>query len=397
MFVSALCRQAVYATVLIETWNEQGSGVGTGFAFKYSNNQIFLVTNKHVLENSHETNLIFVKKAPTGEPLVGEFVEIVIDNNDFGNLWFSHKNTDICVARFQDIEKMIRFRSTDEPYVWPIPIELVPEQSDWAKDVVIGDEVLFFGYPDGIYDSYNIRPLVRRGILSTALELDFDDDTCVLIDAAVFPGSSGSPVFSVLGGGRLSGNPVVFIGVVSHAWYSGRDRRPANKPIPNSWNKNEGNSLNLGTVIKAHNIVETIDNYYKNRKSILLRPSGYQIKWKPAMDMERRPVTDLNTLADEVNKYLAEEFHSEVIDRDRSSVEIRLTHIRAVVLDRVIFLTLKRKGDRFVLYLRAANAEALSAAKEALYKYCSDSGGQVMGGPVFVPAHRIGDHSSEPA
>ncbi len=269
MFVSTLCRHAVYATVLIETSGDAGEGVGTGFAFKYSNDQIFLVTNKHVIENWYQTRLTFVKKARTGAPLIGKFVEIVIEENESENLWFCNQNIDICIANFQNIERM-KFRSTDELYVWPIPIELVPEQSEWAKEVVVGDEVLFFGYPDGLFDSYNMRPLVRRGILSTALELDFDGNSCMLIDAAVFPGSSGSPVFSVLGGGRLDGNPVVFIGVVSHAWYSGGDGCPASKPIPSSWNNNdERNSLSLGTVIKSCNIVQTIDSYYKHLESIL--------------------------------------------------------------------------------------------------------------------------------
>lgn len=263
MFVSTLCRNAIYATFLIETSKDEGEGVGTGFVFRYSNDKIFLVTNKHVVENCHKITLTFVKKGQGCRPLIGEFVEIEIDETTSGEMWFCNKNVDICVAPFQDIERM-KPRSADEIYVWSIPVELVPERSKWAKDVAVGDEILFFGYPDGIFDSYNIRPLVRRGILSTALELDFDGHPSVLIDAPVFPGSSGSPVFSVLGGGRLDGNPVVFIGIVSDAWYCDGGLGPTSKRIPSSWTEDERNSLHLGTVIKSYNIIETIENYCKS-------------------------------------------------------------------------------------------------------------------------------------
>lgn len=51
------------------------------------------------------------------------------------------------------------------------------------------------GYPNGLWDSQNNLPIIRRGITATSVKKDYNGKKEFLIDAAVFPGSSGSPVF----------------------------------------------------------------------------------------------------------------------------------------------------------------------------------------------------------
>lgn len=51
------------------------------------------------------------------------------------------------------------------------------------------------GYPNGIWDSKHNLPLIRKGITSTHPKYEFNGKPEFLIDAACFPGSSGSPVF----------------------------------------------------------------------------------------------------------------------------------------------------------------------------------------------------------
>ena len=50
------------------------------------------------------------------------------------------------------------------------------------------------GYPNGLYDKVNNKPLVRKGITSTHLKDDYNGKKEFVIDAACFPGSSGSPI-----------------------------------------------------------------------------------------------------------------------------------------------------------------------------------------------------------
>jgi hypothetical protein len=59
------------------------------------------------------------------------------------------------------------------------------------------EDVLFVGYPSGVWDQVNLMPILRRGTTATPLELEFEGHKQFLIDAAVYPGSSGSPVFVV--------------------------------------------------------------------------------------------------------------------------------------------------------------------------------------------------------
>ena len=51
------------------------------------------------------------------------------------------------------------------------------------------------GYPNGIWDATNNMPILRKGITATHPNIDYEGRLEFLIDAACFPGSSGSPVF----------------------------------------------------------------------------------------------------------------------------------------------------------------------------------------------------------
>jgi hypothetical protein len=114
------------------------------------------------------------------------------------------------------------------------------------------EEVVFIGYPSGLYDPQNFTPLVRRGITATPVWNDFQGERAFLIDAGVFPGSSGSPVFILNEGafttkdGLSVGNRPIFLGVLSQAML----RQEANQP-----NVFPG----IGKVVKAQCVSEFAD------------------------------------------------------------------------------------------------------------------------------------------
>jgi len=60
------------------------------------------------------------------------------------------------------------------------------------------------GYPNGIWDRSNNLPIVRQGITASHPKLNYNGKKEVLIDAACFPGSSGSPVLIYNQGGHTT-------------------------------------------------------------------------------------------------------------------------------------------------------------------------------------------------
>lgn len=56
------------------------------------------------------------------------------------------------------------------------------------------EDVVVIGYPDGVWDSYNNLPVLRQGVTATHPKIDFEQKPEFLIDAAIYTGSSGSPI-----------------------------------------------------------------------------------------------------------------------------------------------------------------------------------------------------------
>ena len=93
--------------------------------------------------------------------------------------------------------------------------------TDIAKDEEIfeGASILVFGYPGAVGPAYWTRAIVRSGIISwvssnPSLYIPF------LIDAMVFPGNSGGPVFRIPSGMMKNGAFAIggrasFVGIVS--------------------------------------------------------------------------------------------------------------------------------------------------------------------------------------
>jgi hypothetical protein len=60
----------------------------------------------------------------------------------------------------------------------------------------IGDQALVVGYPSGYYDQFNLFPIVKSGVIASGWSYQFEGFPAFLIDAKLFPGSSGSFVIS---------------------------------------------------------------------------------------------------------------------------------------------------------------------------------------------------------
>jgi hypothetical protein len=139
------------------------------------------------------------------------------------------------------------------------------------------ENVVFVGYPNGMYDTKNLTPIMRTGITATHPALDYCGDKAFLIDASVFPGSSGSPVFIVNNGAYVnkgSGIAMVtralFLGVLSDVFVRQDEGeiKIENIPTRRRMVPVTEQMIDLGYVIKAERIEEAILAFLDRAKAI---------------------------------------------------------------------------------------------------------------------------------
>jgi hypothetical protein len=148
------------------------------------------------------------------------------------------------------------------PYYFMVPRSISPSAEQLAKLNSI-EEVTFVGYPAGLFDRVNFLPIVRRGHAATPLAVDYNGLPAFLIDASVFPGSSGSPVFLVNEGGFMNsggltlGSRLYLLGVL--AAVHERPRLGSIVELPASHVAVIQENLHLGIVFKSRSIDECIE------------------------------------------------------------------------------------------------------------------------------------------
>lgn len=214
--------QLLFTTVHLWVENNNGSkSTGTGFIYTVPSKVEgatlpFLVTNHHVTKDASRVLVEFIE-GKDNKPNCEEKLRVEIDGGQFKQ--FVDQENDLVLLpiapilnQFQSAGKQLFYR-TIEP-------QMVPETSV-VNELGAIEDVTFIGYPSGIYDHKNSSPLVRRGITSSPIWNNFKGEKCFLIDAGVFPGSSGSPVFIFnqgsfpSKGGLVAGTRLLFIGVIS--------------------------------------------------------------------------------------------------------------------------------------------------------------------------------------
>jgi hypothetical protein len=200
----SILEQLCFSTTRIETENAAGGKfTGTGFFF---NLQIedkivpIVITNKHVIQGMNKGMFKLTKSDTNNNPIHSSHFTVSF-NTDFEKMWMLHPEAevDLCILPFNQLVVAAKqmghslfYRAFDNTL---IPDKMKMETLDVVEDIMM------IGYPNGLWDATNNMPIIRRGITATDPKIDYNGKKEFLIDAACFPGSSGSPIIICNKGG----------------------------------------------------------------------------------------------------------------------------------------------------------------------------------------------------
>lgn len=266
MQVDSLMKELLFTTIHIRCNTAAGSTSGTAFIFNAAEGDQpettpVLVTNRHVVEGAHGGAIrLLGRQGDTVE--LGNPIEAVY--SDFTGMWIGHPDPAVDVsAAFLGPTLNTIVAQGRAPFFKIVSAGLCPTEEDIdGFDAV--EVVTFIGYPNGLYDTVNHTPIVRRGITATPIALDWNGTPAFLIDASVFPGSSGSPVFLVQDGIVRRGNnlsiggpsKVHLLGVVSAVMLQPDTGQLV---VANEPKVQFRQFIDLGVVFKARAVQETVD------------------------------------------------------------------------------------------------------------------------------------------
>lgn len=259
-----LADKLYYSTVQIIGNNK------TGTAFFYIHDfggmaKIFLVTNRHVITDNNNGAVLFHASRspyPTKELDVSNCVTWRLNSHEWENKWKFHpdSNIDIAILDFTEVEAILDSKKEYIYYNYISNNTLISEED--LPDISGIENVVFVGYPKGLIDSANLLPIARHGFTATPIKNDFNKEKKFLIDASVFPGSSGSPV-CILNEGtpfidrnntlRIDATRFIFLGVLSSVHV---DLNP---------DESTKEHLDLGVVTKGITVTETINHHFTIR------------------------------------------------------------------------------------------------------------------------------------
>ena len=252
-------RHLLFATARIWTSLRGGDVAGTAFFVEgqlVDGGPIFavLVTNRHVVEGGGVGEITVVGEKD-GEPDLGSEVRMPYEESD----WVLHPDESVDVAVLAVGRQFARARELGTPgFLKVLTRDMWPDSNELSNlDVV--EPVVFFGYPNGLYDTANGTPIARRGFTATPVQFDFGGKPTFLIDGSVFEGSSGSPVFAVHEHGFRDGKTIqmgrtrlLFLGLISDTQLT---RRAEGESVP----LNLTERLDLGVVTKWSALDPAID------------------------------------------------------------------------------------------------------------------------------------------
>lgn len=177
-----------FVTTRIIVPYDLGVSCGTGFFFQLNvdgKDYPLLITNAHVVGR---------------RPVVNYQIEVHsnLSNKETisvtGAPWYFHQEEDLAFTFVNPVfEKYLFSNKKKLANTFLVEQNLLNENDLKVLDPI--EDVLMVGYPRAIYDEANNLPVIRKGITASMIGKNYNGKREGLLDIAIYPGSSGSPVF----------------------------------------------------------------------------------------------------------------------------------------------------------------------------------------------------------
>lgn len=194
-------KQHLKAIVLIEKQLPENKfqSIATGFLIGFATNKeeadlskklyrIFLLTNRHVFSGQQQLWVRFDKKDSQNTmrfPIqlrVGEEIK-----------WLAHKDEKVDLAMLTINPDFLNSNGVDWSFINEETFAYPEKFNDIG--IELGDDIFLAGFPLGIAGNERNYAIVRSGSIARVDQEIINSLKSFLIDATVFPGNSGGPVF----------------------------------------------------------------------------------------------------------------------------------------------------------------------------------------------------------
>ncbi|MCR6663790.1 serine protease [Pseudoxanthomonas sp. GW2] len=200
-------------STLIQVQTATGGSQGTGFFYQQLSprdpskdgqwrkvEDAWLITNRHVLlpqssaGESIPTSLTFHLRKMVDGSIVWE--PITLDQSSLISRARLHANPDVDVCAIRVLDLISDRIKSGETYLNWYGVSSDNLAGNNKINPHVASDAVVVGYPRGFYDHVNVFPIVKSGIIASRWGANFQGQPYFLIDAKLFPGSSGSIVIS---------------------------------------------------------------------------------------------------------------------------------------------------------------------------------------------------------
>jgi len=167
-------------------------GHSTGFYFR-TNHSLYLITARHCLFQSQYSgrerftpDKIAIRVRDKNQHRESQTREVALYDDDNNRRWIEPHHHEVDLAA---LPLDFSLRATGNTSFGSLHLN---KSYRPHRIAVPGESAIVAGYP--ILDHGTYDPILRNALISTALDVDFDDQPYFLVDSELHEGTSGSPV-----------------------------------------------------------------------------------------------------------------------------------------------------------------------------------------------------------